>query len=286
MRRIFESSLKLHGGEWVKSAAGCYEVRGKKLGIVGYGNIGSQLSVLAELLGMDVHYYDVVEKLSLGNAQKCRSLQELLRLADVVSIHVDGRPSNTNLIGRPEFDLMKKGVVFLNLSRGHIVDLDALIRNVKNGKVAGAAVDVFPEEPVDNREKFVCALRGLPNVILTPHIGGSTAEAQRNIAEYVSRRLMQYVNNGSSFGSVNFPQIELSAVHHAHRLLHIHRNVPGILAQINGILARSKINILGQYLKTNERIGYVITDVNRKYDKTVIDELKSVPETIKFRVLY
>lgn len=286
MRRIFESSVGLHAGKWIKSASGCFELRGKKLGIVGYGNIGSQLSVLAEGLGMEVYYYDIVERLALGNARKCRTLHELLSIADVVTLHVDGRGSNKNLMGKAEFEKLKKGCIFLNLSRGHIVDIAALVQAVKSGKVAGAAVDVFPSEPLSNKEEFISELRGLSNVILTPHIGGSTLEAQRNIGEYVAQRLMEYVNTGSSFGSVNFPNIQLPSFAKAHRLLHIHKNVPGILAKINGILAGGKINILGQYLKTNEDIGYVITDVNKQYSAGIVEELRKVPDTIKFRVLY
>jgi D-3-phosphoglycerate dehydrogenase len=286
MRRVFESSSGLHAGRWTKSASGCFEIRGKKLGIVGYGNIGSQLSVLAEGLGMEVYYYDVVERLALGNARKCRTLDELLGIADVLTLHVDGRSSNRKLMSKAQFEKLKKGCIFLNLSRGHIVDIPALVHAIKSGTVAGAAIDVFPYEPLSNKEEFLSELRGLPNVILTPHIGGSTLEAQRNIGEHVAQRLMEYVNTGSSFGSVNFPNIQLPSFQKAHRLLHIHRNVPGILAQINGILADGKINILGQYLKTNEHIGYVITDVNKQYSEDIVGSLRKVPDTIKFRVLY
>ena len=209
LRRAFESSTALHRGTWLKTATGCYEVRGKKLGIVGYGNIGSQLSVLAESLGMEVYYYDIVEKLTLGKAQKCRSLQELLEQVDVVSMHVDGRATNENMISSAQFKRMRKGSIFLNFSRGKVVDIRALARALTSGHIAGAGVDVFPYEPKGKNERFLSELRGLPNVILTPHIGGSTLEAQRNIAEFVSARLLEYVNNGSSFSSVNFPQIQL-----------------------------------------------------------------------------
>ncbi len=286
LRHVFEASNSLHKGVWLKSASGCHEVRGKRLGIIGYGNIGSQLSVLAEAMGMEVLYYDIVEKLSLGKARKCRSLHDLLHKVDVVSVHVDGRASNENLIGESEFKAMKDGAIFINFSRGKIVNISALVKNLRNGKISSAGIDVFPYEPKGKNEKFVSELRGLPNVILTPHIGGSTVEAQRNIAEFVTTRMLDYVNNGSSFGSINFPQIQLPTLTRAHRLLHVHENVPGILAQINNSFASNHINILGQYLKTTDQIGYVITDVNRKYNKNVIEELKNIPHTIRFRVLY
>jgi D-3-phosphoglycerate dehydrogenase len=285
-RNTIEKSNKMHQGKWDKSAKNSYEIRGKKLGIVGYGNIGSQLSVLAESMGMEVYYYDIVEKLQLGNAKKCSSLNELLSIADVISLHVDGRPNNKNLIGKKEFDLMKEGVVFLNLSRGHVVDVPALAENIKSGKILGASVDVFPYEPKNNNEEFVNELRGLPNVILTPHIGGSTEEAQFNIASFVPNRILDYINTGNTFQSVNFPNIQLPELKDAHRLIHLHENVPGILAQINNVLAKHNINILGQYLKTNETVGYVITDINKEYDKQVIQELKAINNTIKFRILY
>ena len=285
-RNIMVKSEKMHKGIWDKSAAGSFEVRGKRLGIVGYGNIGSQLSVLAENLGMEVYYYDVVEKLQLGNAKKCNSLKELLELADFVSLHVDGRASNKNFFGPAEFEAMKDGVIFLNLSRGHIVDIASLVKNIKSGKIKGAAVDVFPHEPVNNAEEFVSELRGLPNVILTPHIGGSTSEAQENIANFVPNRIMEYINTGNTYQSVNFPNIQLPELKNAHRLIHIHENVPGVLANINNVLAKNQVNILGQYLKTNEQIGYVITDIDKVYEKSVINDLKSISNTIKFRILY
>lgn len=286
IRRIFEASTKLHQGTWHKSSSGSFEVRGKKLGIIGYGNIGSQLSVIAEGLGMEVYFYDVVDKLALGNAKRCKSLHDLLKVSDIVTCHVDGRASNANLIGEKEFQTMKDGVIFLNLSRGSVVTIAALVSALRKKKVAGAAIDVFPKEPNSNREEFISELRGIPNVILTPHIGGSTLEAQENIAEYVSKKLIDYVNTGSSFFSVNFPNIQLPTLHKAHRLLHVHRNVPGILAEINGALAKNKTNILGQYLKTTDEIGYVITDVDKQYDSQITNELKKIPHTIKFRILY
>jgi len=286
MRNITDKSAKMHQGEWDKSASGSYEVRGKKLGLVGYGNIGSQLSVIAESLGMNVLYYDIEEKLALGNATKCRSLKELLEKADVVSLHVDGRESNTNLISHREFGWMKPGAIFINLSRGHVVDILALRENIQNKKVAGCAVDVFPYEPVSNQEQLNSELRGLANTILTPHIGGSTSEAQENIGNFVPGKFMEYINTGSTSNSVNFPNLTLPTLENAHRLIHIHENVPGILARINLVLADHGINIVGQYLKTNEHIGYVITDINKEYDKDVIAKLRAIEHTIKFRVLY
>ncbi len=286
MRNIVDKSDKMHQGVWDKSAKGSFEVRGKKLGLIGYGNIGTQLSVLAESMGMRVLYYDREEKLSLGNAVKCKSLAEVLEQADVISLHVDGRASNTNLIGEREFALMKKGVIFINLSRGHVVDIKALRDSIVNGKVAGCAIDVFPHEPVSNDEEFVSELRGLPNTILTPHIGGSTLEAQENIGQFVPAKFLDYINAGSTSNSVNFPNLTLPTLENAHRLIHIHDNVPGILAKINQVLAQHGINIVGQYLKTNEHIGYVITDINKEYNKEVIKELRAIEHTIKFRVLY
>ncbi len=286
IRNIPDKSYGMHGGTWDKSAKNSFEIRGKKLGIVGYGNIGTQLSVLAEALGMEVYYYDRVEKLALGNAKRCRTLAELLGLADIVTLHVDGRPENKNLIGANEFAQMKKGVIFLNLSRGHVVDIAALVGAIKSKKVVGAGIDVFPYEPKTNQEEFVNELRNLPNVILTPHIGGSTEEAQKNIAQYVPDKLNEFINKGNTFGSVNFPNLQLPELTEAHRFIHIHRNVPGVLAQINSILARHDINILGQYLNTNNRLGYVITDVEKEYNRDVIKDLKNIEHTIKFRMLY
>jgi D-3-phosphoglycerate dehydrogenase len=286
IRNLPDKFAKMHEGTWDKSASGSFEIRGKKLGIVGYGNIGSQLSVVAEAIGLNVYYYDREERLALGNATKCKSLKELLEQVDIISLHVDGRKENANIIGQAEFDLMKKGVIFLNLSRGHIVDIAALKKNIENGKVAGCGIDVFPHEPKSNNEGFVSELRGLPNTILTPHIGGSTLEAQENIATFVSGKFLDYINTGGTSISVNFPNLSLPILENAHRLIHIHSNVPGILAKINQILANNDINIVGQYLKTNENIGYVITDIDKEYNKDVIKELRSIDNTIKFRVLY
>lgn len=286
MRKLYERSAAMHEGRWEKSARGSYEIRGKKLGIVGYGNIGAQLSVLAESMGLQVHYYDVEEKLALGNATKCDSLDELLSVCDAITLHVDGRPENENMIGAEQFAVMKDGVVFVNLSRGHVVDIDALADALKNGKVSGAAVDVFPEEPKSNSDPFESPLRGISNVILTPHIGGSTVEAQENIASFVPGKIMDYINTGGTSNSVNFPNLVLPAFRNAHRLIHIHRNMPGILARINQVLAEHDINIVGQYLKTNEVVGYVITDIDKEYDRDVIKALRKIEHTIKFRILY
>jgi D-3-phosphoglycerate dehydrogenase len=284
-RRIPEKNPKMHAGEWDKSAKGAFEVRGKTLGIIGYGNIGAQLSVVAEALGLKVLYYDVAEKLQLGNATKVNTLEELLPQADIVTLHIDGRPENKNFFGAKHFALMKPGALFINNARGHVVDVPALAEVLHNGHLGGAAIDVFPYEPKTNQETFESELRGLPNVLLTPHIGGSTAEAQRNIAEFVPERIMQYINTGNTQQSVNFPNILLPS-QQAHRLIHIHANVPGVLAKINNVLAAHHVNILGQYLKTNELVGYVITDIDKAYDQDVIQALREVEHTIKFRVLY
>lgn len=285
-RHVFDKSMGLHKGEWNKSAKGSFEIRGKKLGIIGYGNIGTQLSVLAENMGMQVYFYDVVEKLALGNAKKCQTLQELLSLCDVITLHVDGAKTNKNLIDAREFEQMKDGVLFLNLSRGHVVNIDALAQAIKSGKVAGAAIDVYPGEPKSNAEPFSSVLQGLPNVILTPHIGGSTEEAQKNIGEFVSARLINYINTGNTVLSVNFPTLSLPAQKNTHRFIHIHDNTPGVLAQINAIFAKKNVNIEGQYLKTNEHIGYVITDVAINHDNNILKLLTKVKGTSKVRVLY
>lgn len=286
MRNFVDKSTGMHVGKWDKSATGSFEIRGKKLGIVGYGNIGAQLSVLAENMGMNVFYYDVIEKLALGNATKLNSLEELLKTCDIVSLHVDGRKDNNCLLDREKIGIMKHGAILVNLSRGHVVDIPALRDAILSGQLAGCAVDVFPEEPKNNAEMFESELRGLPNTILTPHIGGSTLEAQENIARFVPGKIMEYVNTGNTYNSVNFPNIQLPFLKDAHRLIHIHQNEPGILAKINQILANYQINIVGQYLKTNEKIGYVITDINKPYSKDAIEAMKLIPGTIRFRMLY
>lgn len=286
MRNIPDKFSQMHAGKWNKSAVGSNEIRGKKLGIIGYGNIGSQLSVLAESMGLNVFYYDLEDKLALGNATPCASLEELLKSSDIISIHVDGRPGNDNLLSENEFKMMKDGAVLVNLSRGHVVDPKALRKAIESGKVKGAGMDVFPEEPKNNEEEFKSPLRGLANTILTPHVGGSTEEAQVNIASFVPEKIMSFVNTGNTSGAVNFPNIQLPQLQNAHRLIHIHKNTSGILASINNVLAEHDANIVGQYLKTNERIGYVITDVDRFYDKNLLKALKQIEHTIRVRVLY
>jgi len=286
IRNIFDKSVAMHHGKWDKSAKGSKEIRGKKLGIIGYGNIGAQLSVLAESMGLDVYYYDLEEKLALGNATKLDSLDKLLRMSDIITLHVDGRPENKELITAEAFNKMKDEVIFINLSRGHVVNINDLKEAISSKKVAGCAVDVFPTEPKSNNEPFESELIGLPNVILTPHIGGSTEEAQENIGEFVPNRIMEYINTGTTTNSVNFPNLQLPKLQNAHRLIHIHHNVPGIIAKMNQLFAEHEINIVGQYLKTNEKIGYVITDINKAYPQELIQSLKNIQQTIKFRVLY
>ncbi|HAO15821.1 MAG TPA: phosphoglycerate dehydrogenase [Tenacibaculum sp.] len=285
MRSVFQRSTEIHNGQWNKTAQGSKEVRGKKIGIVGYGNIGKQLSVLAEALGMDVYYYDVEDKLALGNATKINSLKELLNISDVVTLHIDDNSTNKNFIGREEIAHMKNGAHLVNLSRGFVVDIEALVEALESGKLAGAAVDVYPEEPRKNGD-FYTKLKGLDNVILTPHVGGSTEEAQRDIADFVPSKIMAYINSGNTVDAVNFPNIRLPKHKDAHRFLHIHKNVPGVMAKINKVLAKFELNITGQYLSTDEKVGYVITDVNKEYNQEVISDLKKVEGTIRFRVLY
>ncbi len=285
MRSVFQRSTELHNGQWNKTAQGSREVRGKNLGIVGYGNIGKQLSVLAEALGMYVYYYDVEDKLALGNATKVATLKELLNISDVVTLHVDDNAANKNYIGKEEISQMKDGVHFVNLSRGFVVDIKALVDGLKSGKIAGCAVDVYPEEPAKNGE-FLTELKGLNNVILTPHVGGSTEEAQRDIADFVPSKIMAYINSGDTVDAVNFPNIRLPRQTNAHRFLHIHKNVSGVMAKINKELAKYELNITGQYLSTDSKVGYVITDVDKEYNEEVIAKLREIEGTIKFRVLY
>lgn len=286
IRKIFPKSEAMHKGIWDKSAINSFEVRGKKLGMIGYGHIGTQLSVIGEALGMEIYFYDVVDKMPIGNAKKCKTMQEVFEIADVVSLHIDGRKENTNLIGAKEFAQMKDGVIFMNLARGPVVNIPDLVASIKSGKIEGAGIDVFPEEPKTNSDPFVSELMGLSNVILSPHIGGSTEEAQQGIGTYVPERLLEYINNGSTTGSVNCPEVQLPLLQDSHRILHIHRNVPGIMAKLNNIFAKHHINITGQYLKTNESVGYVIVDIQKAYSREFVQEIKAIEETIKFRMLF
>jgi D-3-phosphoglycerate dehydrogenase len=284
-RSIFPRSTEIHNGQWNKTASGSREVRGKNLGIIGYGNIGKQLSVLAESIGLHVYFYDVNEQLALGNATKCSSIEEVLKVSDFVSLHVDDNKTNTNLFNAERFSQMKKGSVFINLARGFVVDIPALVDALKSGHLKGAAVDVFPEEPAANGE-FYTELKGLENVILTPHIGGSTMEAQRDIADFVPNKIMGYINSGNTVDAVNFPNIRLPKQENKHRFLHIHKNVPGVMAKINKVLAKYELNITGQFLSTDSDLGYVIVEVDKEYNQEVIKALRNVENTIKFRVLY
>lgn len=286
MRSTFARSQELHNGIWYKTSDGSNEIRGKKLGIVGYGNIGKQVSVLAESLGVDVYYYDIVEKLALGNATKCDTMEELLKISDMVTLHVDDNPNNKNLISEKELKIMKKDSILINLARGFVVDLDDLAKYMKNNHLRGCAVDVYPVEPIKGREEFNNPLKGIENVILTPHVGGSTKEAQKNIAGFVSNKIIDYINNGSSFDSVNFPNIQLPKQGENRRFLHIHKNISGVMSEINNILSKHNLNIEGQYLKSSGEVSYLITDIDKDYDLSVIDELKNINKTIKFRVLY
>tara|TARA_B100000123_G_scaffold272347_1_gene254712 strand:+ start:1022 stop:2248 length:1227 start_codon:yes stop_codon:yes gene_type:complete len=286
MRKIVIKSNKMHSGVWRKDSLDSFEIRNKVIGIVGYGNIGSQLSVICEALGMKVLYYDILDKLSIGNAKKCKSLNELLKNSDIVSLHVDGKKSNTNLISDKEFSIMKEKSILVNYSRGNVVDIDSLIKNIKSKKLMGAALDVFPEEPSNNKEKFESKVKGIEEIILSPHIGGSTKEAQKNIGSYVPDKIIDFINSGNTSSSVNFPKLSLPEQSDSHRLIHIHKNEPGVMLEINKIISEYNINIKGQYLKTNEEIGYVITDIDSVYNKEVVKSLKNIPATIKLRVLY
>jgi len=286
IRRIPDKNKSAHDGTWLKEATGSYELRGKTLGLIGYGNIGSQVSVLAEALGMKVIYYDVETKLPLGNATDGKSLKEVLSKADIISLHVPETSQTKNLINKSNIKYLKKGAILINYARGEVVDLKALAAAIQDGQIGGAAIDVFPVEPEKNGDPFSTPLQGLKNVLLTPHIGGSTEEAQQNIGEDVSNKLFHFLEKGITTGSHTVPPLALPPVEGAHRILHIHNNVPGVLSAINTQLSKNGINIVGQYLKTNDEIGYVVLDVDKKLSNKAVELLKHVKETIKVRMLY
>ena len=286
IRRIPDKNKAAHEGVWMKEAKNSFELRGKTLGIIGYGNIGSQVSVLAEAIGLKVIFYDVESKLPLGNAEDARSLKELLGRADIVTIHVPETPQSKNLINKNNLKFFKKGAILINYARGEVVDLEALRKSILDEQLSGAAIDVFPNEPEKNGDRFQNPMQDLPNVILTPHIGGSTEEAQQHIGEDVSTKLFNFLEKGITFGSHTVPALALPPQEGAHRILHIHNNVPGVLSEINTQLSRYKINIVSQYLKTNEEIGYVVLDVDKQLSAKALQLLKGVKETIKVRMLY
>jgi len=286
IRRIPDKNRSAHEGIWLKEATGSHELRGKTIGIVGYGNIGSQVSVLAEALGMKVIFYDAETKLPLGNAESKKTLKDLLKEADIVTLHVPDLPTTKNLINKNTLKNFKPSAILINYARGEVVDLDALRKALINKEISGAAIDVYPEEPQKNGDKFTSPLQGLSNVILTPHIGGSTEEAQQNIGEDVSNKLFNFLEKGVTTGSHTIPALNLPLQENTHRILHIHKNVPGVLSEINTLLSSHKINILGQYLKTNEEIGYVVLDVNKNLSTEALKLLKTVKETIRVRLVY
>ncbi|MBL0458532.1 phosphoglycerate dehydrogenase [Aeromonas enteropelogenes] len=286
LRGIPEKNAKCHRGVWEKLANRSVEARGKKLGIIGYGHIGTQLGIIAESIGMKVYYYDIENKLSLGNAIQVPNLVELLNMSDVISLHVPETPSTKDLIGAEQLRMMKPGAIFINASRGTVVDIDALADVIKSGHISGAAIDVFPSEPKSNDEEFMTPLRGLDNVILTPHIGGSTQEAQENIGLEVANKLIKYSDNGSTLSAVNFPEVSLPGHKGSSRLLHIHRNQPGVMNKINQIFAEEGINIAGQYLQTSSHIGYVVIDVETEHSEKALAKLKEIDGTIRARILH
>jgi D-3-phosphoglycerate dehydrogenase len=286
IRRIPDKSKAAHDGIWLKEAKGSFELRGKTLGIIGYGNIGTQVSILAEAMGMKVIFYDTVTKLPLGNAEAKKTIREVVSQADIVTLHVPDTPQTRLLVNKTVLKQFKKGAILLNYARGEVVDLEALAKCLQEGMLSGAAVDVYPWEPEKNGDRFTTPLQGLPNVILTPHIGGSTEEAQENIGEDVSNKLFQYLETGMTIGSHTVPPLSLPHQEGTHRILHIHNNVPGVLSEINSTLSKHNINILGQYLKTNDLIGYVVLDIDKQLSNQALQLLKSVRQTIKTRLLY
>jgi D-3-phosphoglycerate dehydrogenase len=286
IRRIPDKNMAAHKGIWLKESSGSYELRGKTLGIIGYGNIGTQVSVLAESLGMRVIFYDIETKMPLGNAEDMKSLKEVLSQADIVTLHVPETSQTKNLLNKTNLKYCKKGSIILNYARGEVIELNDLRKFLESGHIAGAAIDVFPVEPEKNGDHFLSPLQNLPNVLLTPHIGGSTEEAQQNIGEDVSNKLLNYLEKGVSLGSHTVPALSLPPQEGSHRILHIHQNVPGVLSEINSALSGNKINIVGQYLKTNDSIGYVVVDVDKQLSRKATQLLKEVPHTIKVRLLY
>ncbi|OED44271.1 D-3-phosphoglycerate dehydrogenase [Endozoicomonas sp. (ex Bugula neritina AB1)] len=286
LRGIPEKNAVAHRGGWMKSASNSYEIRNKKLGIIGYGNIGSQLSIMAESLGMEVYFYDVVTKLPMGNTKQVSDLNALLELVDIVSLHVPETPDTQWMMGEGQLAKMKEGSILINAARGTVVDIQALASALKSGKLLGAAIDVFPEEPKGSTDEFISPLRGIDNVLLTPHIGGSTQEAQQNIGREVAEKFVMYSDNGTTLSSVNFPEVSLPAYPGKHRLLHIHENIPGVLGKINQIFSENQINISGQYLQTNASVGYVVIDVEAEYSEMALDKLKGIEGTIRCRILY
>lgn len=286
MRRVTDKNTAAHQGIWMKEATGSYELRGKTLGIVGYGNIGAQISVLAEAIGMKVLYYDIETKLPLGNATDAKTLKDMLKRSDIVSLHVPATEQTANIINKQSLKFFKKGAILINCARGEVMQPQDVADALKSGYLRGVAADVFPVEPEKNGDAFFSPLQGLPNVILTPHIGGSTEEAQQNIGLDVSNKLFNYLEKGVSFGSHSVPALALPPVGGAHRILHIHHNVPGVLGAINTQLSDHGVNIIGQYLKTNEDIGYVVLDIDKKLSKRATELLKDIKATIKVRLLY
>jgi D-3-phosphoglycerate dehydrogenase len=286
LRRVPERSMQMHRGEWQKSAAGSFEARGKTLGVVGYGNIGAQLGVLAEAIGMKVRFFDVVKKLQLGNASQADDLAALLAEADVVSLHVPQTPQTANLMSAERIAQLKDGGVLINASRGNVVDIDALAAALKGGRLKGAAIDVFPSEPKSNDERFESPLVGLDNVLLTPHVGGSTLEAQASIGVEVADKLVRYSDNGSTVTSVNFPEAALPEHEGKHRLLHIHRNQPGVMSRINQVFSEAGLNIAAQYLQTREDVGYVVIDIDSDHSERGLEALQQIDGTIRARVLF
>ncbi len=300
-RRLLDQSAAMHKGKWDKSAAGAHEVRGRTLGIVGYGHIGSQVSVLAEAMGMRVLFHDIISKLPMGNARQCRNLDELLRESDVVTLHVPETAGTVNLIAKAHLKAMRPGAFLINNARGKVVDVPALAAALRSGALAGAALDVFPHEPAGKDEAFKSELMGLPNVILTPHVGGSTEEAQRSIAEDVVGKLVRFLNNGSTTGSVNLPEVELpeqtlpeheaddgqtTPARRFHRILHLHKNVPGVMKKINNVVGARNVNVSAQYLRTQGDLGYVVMDIEPQQGRAIFDELRDMPETVRARVLW